>query len=300
MWRNRRWQYGWFGALRLWPPSACELASNMDGVPLAGRTAVVTGSSRGIGRAIALRLAACGADVLVHGASQAEAARAVAGEIEALGRSTRVVMADLSEPAGLLDLVDGAWAWRKRIDIWVNNAGADVVSPAARQRSFAERLERLWQLDVRAAIELSRAVGERMKAAGSGVIVNIGWDGAALGMEGDTAQLYAAAKGAISAFTLSLAQTLAPEVRVNCIAPGWVRTDWARQASSYWKRRGADESLAGRWAEPDDIAGAVAAIVAPSAGFINGQIIAVNGGRRSSGAAPAARPPRSRRKPRKS
>jgi 3-oxoacyl-[acyl-carrier protein] reductase len=97
-------------------------------------------------------------------------------------------------------------------------------------------------------------------------------------MAGDSGELFAAIKGAVMAFTRSLAKSLAPQVRVNCLAPGWVQTKWGGEASDYWRQRAECESLVGRWGEPGDIAAAAAFLASPEAGFINGQIININGG----------------------
>lgn len=245
---------------------------------LEGQTAVVTGASRGIGRAMALELARAGAAVLVHGRSSRDDAEAVAAQIRALGGDALVVLLDLARPAAHESLVEQAWAWRAPT-IWINNAGADVLSAPANQASFEEKLELLWRIDLQATVRLSRMAGERMRLAGGGAIVNLGWDGAARGMAGDSGQLYAAAKGAVTSFTRSLAQSLAPQVRVNCIAPGWIRTGWGEQASDYWQRRAASESLLGRWGTPDDVARVARFLVSPAAAFINAQVIEVNGGR---------------------
>ena len=129
------------------------------------------------------------------------------------------------------------------IDVWVNNAGVDVLTGDAADWPFGEKLARLWEVDVRATIELSRAVGRRMRERGRGVILNIGWDQAELGMAGDSGEMFAAVKGAVMAFTRSLAKSLAPQVRVNCIAPGWIRTAWGETASDYWQERAVSESL---------------------------------------------------------
>lgn len=250
---------------------------------LSSQTAVVTGSSSGIGRAIALELAQAGARVLLHARRNASGAQRVAEQIKALGAEAEVVLCDLSDPASHERLVDRAWAWRGRIDIWVNNAGADVLTGEAARWSFEEKLEALWRVDVSATIRLARLVGQRMKAAGAGVIVNMGWDGAERGMAGASGELFSAAKGAVMAFTRSLAQSLAPEVRVNCVAPGWIRTAWAEGASAYWQERGRRESLRGRWGTPEDVARLVRFLVSPEADFITGQVIAVNGGFRAAG-----------------
>lgn len=245
---------------------------------LAGRAAVVTGSSRGIGRAIALELARAGAAVLIHGRANRQAADEVAGQIRAMGRAVEVFLADLADPAQQEILVDRAWQWCSAIDIWVNNAGADLLTGVSARWSFERKLEALWRVDVLATIRLGRLVGRRMKAAGGGAILNVGWDGAERGMAGDSGELFAAAKGAVMAFSRSLAQSLAPEVRVNCLAPGWIKTAWGEQASAYWQARAAQESLSGRWGTPEDVARVARFLVSPAAAFVSGQVIDVNGG----------------------
>ena len=94
----------------------------------------------------------------------------------------------------------------------------------------------------------------------------------------DSGELFAAVKGAIMAFSRSLAQSLAPEVRVNCLCPGWIRTAWAEQASDYWQEKATRQALVGRWGTPEDVARAAAFLVSPAAAFITGQVIHVNGG----------------------
>lgn len=245
---------------------------------LIGQAAVVTGSSSGIGRAIALELARAGANVLVHAGHNREAGDAVAESIRALGREANVVVADLSDTDAQDRFVEAAWNWRP-VDIWINNAGADVLTGAAADWTFDEKLAMLWKVDVVATLRLSRFVGALMRFQGRGAIVNIGWDQADTGMAGDSGQMFGAVKGAIMAATRSLAKSLAPEVRVNCVAPGWIRTKWGEQASAEWHGRAKRESLLGRWGEPYDVARAVRFLASPAAEFINGQVIHVNGGR---------------------
>jgi hypothetical protein len=105
------------------------------------------------------------------------------------------------------------------------------------------------------------------------VILNIGWDQAEIGMAGDSGEMFAATKGAIMAFTRSLARSLAPRVRVNCLAPGWIRTAWGDQASEYWQRRAVQESLLERWGEPADVARMARFLASSDASFITGQIM---------------------------
>lgn len=97
-------------------------------------------------------------------------------------------------------------------------------------------------------------------------------------MEGDSGQLFAATKGAVMAFTRSLARSLGPAVRVNTVAPGWIRTAWGEQASEVWQQRARREAMLGRWGEPADVAAAVTWLVSPEASWVTGQVLPVNGG----------------------
>ena len=243
---------------------------------------MITGSSSGIGKAIALQLARAGADCLIHAASRRDAAEQVAEQVRGCGVAAEVVLADFSKPDDQDGFLAEALRWRENIDIWVNNAGADVLTGAAADRTFDEKLLSLLRTDVVASMRLSRQVGERMKAAGGGVILNLGWDQAEVGMAGDSGEMFAAVKGAVMAFSRSLAKSLAPEVRVNCLAPGWIRTSWGEEASDYWQARAETGSLLGRWGTPDDVAQMAKFLVSPAAGFITGQVVAVNGGLRQS------------------
>jgi 3-oxoacyl-[acyl-carrier protein] reductase len=247
------------------------------GRELAGLRAMVTGSTSGIGQAIAVELAAGGADVLVHG-RRAPGAEAVARECAGLSVRSQFLVADISNEAKLAPLVQDAWNVWNGLDIWINNAGADTLTGAAGRWSFEHKLQALWEVDVRATMILARAAGQRMREQGRGAILNMGWDQADTGMEGDSGQLFGAAKGAVMSFTKSLALALAPEVRVNCLAPGWIRTAWGEQASLAWQERVRRETPLERWGTPVDVARAARWLVGPAAAFLTGQVIRVNGG----------------------
>lgn len=246
--------------------------------PLIGQRALVTGSSSGIGRAIALRLAGAGADVVLHACRSREAAEQVAAEIGSLGRRAAVLFADFGLTESQDEFLRVAHREFGPFDIWINNAGADVLTGEAADWSFEEKLEKLWRVDVLATVRLARGAGQRMRDRGQGVVLNIGWDRAEFGMGGDSGELFAATKGAIMAFTRSLARSLAPSVRVNCLAPGWIKTAWGSTAGTYWQVRAEAESLLKRWGTPEDVAEAAAYLVSPAASFITGQILHVNGG----------------------
>lgn len=258
--------------------STGSLVSPDASFSLLGQTALVTGASGGIGQAIATSLAAAGANVVVHGNRNREQLKTLAQAIRNLGREVLVLPADLAEPAEVSTLAQESWAWQGKLDLLVNNAGVDVLTGVAATWSFAEKLEQLWKVDVAACLELSRALGAKMRQRGTGCIVQIGWDQAERGMAGDSGEMFAAIKGAVMAFSRSLAQSLAPQVRVNCLALGWIRTSWGEQTSDYWHQRAQREALRGRWGLPTDVAAAVRYLASPEADFVTGQVIALNGG----------------------
>ncbi len=245
---------------------------------LAGRIAVVTGSSSGIGRATAQELASAGAAVVVHAGRSRAAVEETAASIVNQGGQALVCLADVGEPADRARLVETAWAWQGRVDVWVNNAGVDTLTGVAAGWSFEEKLAALWRVDVAGTIGLSRDAGRRMQRQGHGTILNTGWDQAAWGMAGDSGELFAAAKGAVMAFSKSLALSLAPQVRVNCLAPGWIRTAWGQHASLAWQARACRESHLGRWGEVADVARAARFLASDEAAYLTGQVIEINGG----------------------
>lgn len=245
--------------------------------PLAGKTTLITGSSSGIGRAMAIALSEAGARVHLHARANQQGLAEVRSQMASSERSDRDFLVDLSDPQSLVSFVGEAWD-AGPIDVWINNAGVDVLTGEAASWSFERKLSALWAVDVQATALLSRAVGTKMKQRGSGTIINIGWDQAATGMEGDSGEMFATAKGAVMAFTRSLAKSLAPKVRVNCIAPGWIRTKWSSGASEYWNRRARKEAMLDRWGTPEEVAAAAVFLASPAADFITGVILPVNGG----------------------
>ena len=248
------------------------------GRELNGLRALVTGSTSGIGRAIALELAAAGADVLVHGRSSPARADEVTSSCQSHGVRSQRLLGDLRDESACRRLAADAWRAWNGLDIVVANAGADTLTGDAADWPFARKLAELWAVDVQGTITLCRALGRCMQDRGSGAIVTMGWDQAQTGMEGDSGQLFAAAKGAVMAFTLSLAKSLAPQVRVNCLAPGWIKTGWGERASTLWQERVRRETALARWGTPEDVAKTARWLVSPAAAFVTGQIIRVNGG----------------------
>ena len=244
---------------------------------LAGRTALVTGSTHGIGREVAVTLAAAGARVAVHGRSR-EAADEVAAVLAQTDRHAGTFLGDLADPAAIERLIADVGLRLPQLDTLVLVAGADVLTGSPATWGFEQKLDQLLRVDVVSTMLLARGMGRWMRDREGGSIVTIGWDQAATGMEGDSGELFAATKGAVMAFTKSLAKSLAPQVRVNCVAPGWIRTSWGEGASEIWQERAVRESMLGRWGTPADIANAIHWLVSPQAAFVTGQVIPVNGG----------------------
>lgn len=244
---------------------------------LTGMKAVVTGASSGIGRAIAFELARGGADIVVHYARSRQAADSLVIQLQQQGVAARAMQADL-RVVDAEQVVEEAWNAFGAVDIWINNAGADLLVGEGAVLEYDEKLQLLWQVDVQGTVALSRTIVGKMKARGRGVILNIGWDQADRGMEGESAELFSIAKNAIMGFTRSLALNAAPEVRVNCIAPGWIKTAWGEQAREKWQQRVRRETPLRRWGEPEDIAKLARFLVSTDAAYITGQVINANGG----------------------
>jgi 3-oxoacyl-[acyl-carrier protein] reductase len=229
----------------------------------------VTGASSGIGRAIAEAYLAEGAVVLITHRDSAERAAEVAG--------ATVLQADLATRDACERLVAEARDALGRIDVWVNNAGADVLTGDAAEWEWERKLDLLLAVDLKGTIACSYAVADVMRERG-GAIINMSWDHVASGMAGENPQLFSAVKGGVLAFSKSLARALAPEVRVNVLCPGWIETAFGEQADPEFHRSVAEDTPLGRWGRPEDVAGAALYLASPEAAFVTGQAINVNGG----------------------
>ncbi|HEY3183786.1 MAG TPA: 3-oxoacyl-[acyl-carrier-protein] reductase [Gaiellaceae bacterium] len=233
---------------------------------LEGKTALVTGASRGIGRAIAEELARAGASVVVGYRSGREEAEAVAGEIGA-----RAVQADVSSPDEAKRLVDEAGD----VDILVNNAGLtrDTVLP----RMSDDDWHIVLQTNLDSVFYMCRAVTRPMMKKRGGAIVNVS---SVVGVHGNFGQTnYAASKAGIIGFTKSLARELGSRnVRANVVAPGYVKTRLTDELPDEATQLMVQNTPLGRVAEPEEIAGAVRFLVSEEASFITGEVLLVDGG----------------------
>jgi 3-oxoacyl-[acyl-carrier protein] reductase len=247
---------------------------------LANKVVLVTGASSGIGRAIALRCAAAGADVAVTYRKNRDGAAATAREITALGRRAEVIEADVSRERDVAALAARAGALFPRIDVWVNNAGADILTGESGTLSRLEKLDLVLAVDLRGTVMASWAAVDLLRRHGGGTIINMAWDhvAAGAGMEGENPGVYAAAKGGVLSFSKSLARDVAPDIRVNVLAPGFIETAFGAQADPRWRRRVVEMTPLARWGTPDDVAHAAVFLASDEAGFLTGQTIMVNGG----------------------
>ncbi|MAT65852.1 MAG: 3-oxoacyl-ACP reductase [Gammaproteobacteria bacterium] len=245
---------------------------------LKDKRAVVTGGSSGIGRAIAEAFAREGAEVVVNYARSREAAEAVVARIEADGGHAHAVQADVADGDAVDALVARADALLGGIDIWANVAGADILTGAAADAPDTHKLARLIDVDLRGTMLCAWAVTPRLHAHG-GVILNTSWDLALVGMGERNPEMFAATKAGISGFTRSLARSLAPAIRVNEIAPGWIATAFAEShMAEDYRRRVIEQTPLRRFGTPADVAAAAVFLCSDEAAFITGQTLKVNGG----------------------
>ncbi len=243
---------------------------------LAGRTALVTGCRRGIGKAAAVALAAAGADVVGVSASL-ELASEVAAEVKALGRDFRSYRCDFADRAAVYELVASVRRDVGIVDILVNNAGTIARAPAAEHPD--EMWDRVLEVNLTAQFVLSRELGQDMLPRGRGKIVFVA---SLLSFQGGiTVPGYTASKSGIAGLTKALANEWAGRgVNVNAVAPGYVATDNTQALRDDPVR--SEQILvripAGRWAEAEDIAGAIVFLSSPAADYVHGVVLPVDGG----------------------
>jgi NAD(P)-dependent dehydrogenase (short-subunit alcohol dehydrogenase family) len=250
--------------------------SVLDTFSLSGRTALVTGATRGLGRAFARALAEAGADLVLHG-RDGEAAEEVRGEVEALGRAAHVVLGDLTDPAAVRDVADRAVAAAGRVDVLVNNAGACVHRPALEVTD--EEWDHVIGTNLNALWHLSQAVGGHMVERGRGSIVNIGSISGMIVNRPQMQPAYNASKAAVHQLTKSLAAEWAPHgVRVNAVAPGYVKTDMSPVDEPRFRRHWIEDAPQQRYAVPDEISPAVVFLASDAASFMSGTVLVIDGG----------------------
>jgi NAD(P)-dependent dehydrogenase (short-subunit alcohol dehydrogenase family) len=248
-----------------------------DPFRLDGRTAIVTGANRGLGRAFATALAHAGADVVVvgrHAERNSEAARAIAAET---GRRTTVATGDVTDPGDVARIVEETMAAHGRVDVLVNNAGVCYHRPALEvpDEEFAD----VFDVNVSGVWRMCRSVAPHMIAAGGGSIVNVGSISAMIVNRPQWQPAYNASKAAVHQLTKSLAAEWATYgVRVNAIAPGYVKTEMAAVDEPRFRRQWLEDAPMQRYATPEEIAPSVVYLTGDAASFTTGSVLVADGG----------------------
>ncbi|MBV9949399.1 MAG: 2-dehydro-3-deoxy-D-gluconate 5-dehydrogenase KduD [Myxococcales bacterium] len=247
----------------------------LDWFRLDGKVALVTGAGAGIGAAVAKGLARHGADIICH--HKGDEVRETGEHIRRLGRRAVSIPADLSDRAAQDTLVEQALGAFGRVDCLVNNAG--IIRRAAAVEYSDEDWDAVLEVNLSAAFRLARRVGTKMLEQGGGRIVNIA---SLLSFQGGIrVPAYAAAKGGVAQFTKALANEWAARgVNVNAIAPGYIVTEntAALRADATRSRQILERIPAGRWGEPEDIAGAAVFLCSEASRYVTGHVLVVDGG----------------------
>lgn len=242
---------------------------------LEGKTAIVTGGSRGIGEAIALRLANEGADVAICAKSSTEAAEAVAEKIRALGKQAIVQQTDVSQSESVDALIKTTLdAWGK-IDILINNAG--ITRDNLLMRMKQDEWDAVLDVNLKGTYHCTKAVTRSMMKSRSGRIINIS---SVVGLMGNAGQInYAASKAGLIGLTKSVAKELASRnITANAVAPGFIPTEMTAELNDDMREKLIAQIPLGKLGNPEDVAAAVAFLASDDAAYITGQVIVVDGG----------------------
>src|SRR5213082_3574625 len=246
---------------------------------LSGRVALVTGASSGIGRAIALAYAAAGADVSLTFHGNRSGAEETAEQARAAGRRAEPLQADLAEGRDIDALAEAVRRAFGRVDVWVNNAGADILTGEASRLSWTEKLDRLLAVDLRGTVLASWKAVELMRAQPpGGVILNMSWDHILTGgMKGEYTQVFCAAKGGVYSFSRALAHAAAPHIRVNVLGPGLIETAYGRALDAGVKQRISKPIPLGRWGTAEESAHAAVYLASDAALYVTVYMLSMSG-----------------------
>jgi 3-oxoacyl-[acyl-carrier protein] reductase len=206
-------------------------------------------------------------------------ALAVQHEIVAIGRRAMTFRLDIADAAATRAFAGEAASALGRIDAWINNAGADILTGPSANAAVLERLDQLIAVDLRGTMVASwRAVELMATQPEGGVLLNMSWDHVVTGMSGTNPELFAAVKGGVLAFSKALARSAAPQVRVNVLAPGWIDTAFGEGLDGPRRQAIAQSIPLRRWGTPEDVAAAAVFLASPSAAYLTGQTLFVGGG----------------------
>jgi NAD(P)-dependent dehydrogenase (short-subunit alcohol dehydrogenase family) len=244
----------------------------MSGPDLTGKVVLITGGTRGLGRAMALGFAKAGADLIIS-SRKAQACDAMAAEIAALGRRAVALPCNVGRWDEVDALAQAAWIAFGRVDVLVNNAGMSPVAPSSVETSEA-LFDKVTAVNFKGPFRLTALIGEKMAAGAGGSIINISSIGAL--KPAPWIAPYAGAKAALNAMSIALAQEFAPKVRINVISPGGFLTDIAGEwATDEEARRG---TALNRWGDPDEIVGTALYLASDASSYTTGANIRVDGG----------------------
>ena len=240
-----------------------------------GKTAVVTGGSRGIGKAIAVKLAKEGYDIALNYASNDVAAKAARDEITALGVRCEIYKADTSDIAQVKDMFKAIKKAFETIDVLVNNAG--VVDDAYLLMIRPDSLQRSLAINIQGYINCAQAASLKMCSQKSGKIINVSSVSSILAVPGQT--VYSATKGAVNSMTQTMAKELAPYgIQVNAVAPGFIGTDMIKSIPGDLADKYLEAVPMKRFGSADDVADCVASLVSDAFNYMTGQVIVLDGG----------------------
>ncbi|MGN0658776.1 MAG: 3-oxoacyl-[acyl-carrier-protein] reductase [Emergencia sp.] len=240
-----------------------------------GRTAVVTGGSRGIGRAVCLSLAGRGASLVINYAGNRQAAEETAAACRDLGAEILLVQGDVAQAEDCTRIAEAAMETFGRIDILVNNAG--ITRDNLLMRMSEEDFDKVIETNLRGSFLMMKAVSRQMMKQRYGRIVNTS---SVVGLMGNGGQVnYAASKAGVIGMTKSFAREVASRnITVNAVAPGFIRTDMTAAMNEAAAEAAASAIPAGRMGTPEDVAAAVCFLASEEAGYVTGQVLAVDGG----------------------
>lgn len=239
------------------------------------RVALVTGASKGIGRACAIRLAQDGITVVVNYSSSDAAAEEVVNTIKANGGDAMAYKADVSDPAAVKEMVRSIAKTYGQIDILVNNAG--IVRDEYLMMLTQENLDKCLDLNVKGYFYCAQQVATKMFRKKSGIIINMSSVSSKMALAGQS--VYSATKGAVNSMTQTMAKELAPYgIRVNAIAPGFVYTEMVDQLPEEKKEEYLKEVPMKRFAQVEEVAEMVSAMCSPAFSYVTGQVIVLDGG----------------------